>query len=43
MGTSRVLISPFTLSADTKKADLEKAMKGHVIAESQLVGLYKRK
>jgi len=32
-----------TLGANTKKADLEKAMKGYVIAESQLVGMYKRK
>jgi Raf kinase inhibitor-like YbhB/YbcL family protein len=37
------LDTSLTLSAAAKKVDLEKAMKGHIIAESQLVGLYKRK
>jgi Raf kinase inhibitor-like YbhB/YbcL family protein len=30
------------LSPDSKKADLEKAMKGHVIARSQCLGKFKR-
>ena len=36
------LDTSLTLGANAKKADLQKAMKGHVTAESQLVGLYKR-
>lgn len=32
-----------TLHHNSKKADLEKAMKGHVIARAQMMGLYKRK
>ena len=32
-----------TLSPNTGKASLEKAMKGHIVAQSELVGLYKRK
>jgi Raf kinase inhibitor-like YbhB/YbcL family protein len=31
------------LSANAKKTDLEKAMKGHVISQAQIIGLYKRK
>ncbi|MEW5745200.1 MAG: YbhB/YbcL family Raf kinase inhibitor-like protein [Nitrospirota bacterium] len=31
------------LDKKAKKADLEKAMQGHVIAQGQIVGLYKRK
>ncbi len=31
------------ISTDSKKADLEKAMKGHIVAQAELVGLYKRK
>ena len=30
------------ISPDSQKADLEKAMKGHILAQGQLVGLYKR-
>jgi Raf kinase inhibitor-like YbhB/YbcL family protein len=32
-----------TLSPNTGKASLEKAMKGHIVAQSELIGLYKRK
>jgi Raf kinase inhibitor-like YbhB/YbcL family protein len=31
-----------TIGPNSTKADLEKAMKGHILAQSQLVGLYKR-
>ena len=31
------------LSAKAKKADLEKAMKGHILAETQIIGVYQRK
>jgi len=31
-----------TLDSHSKKADLEKAMKGHVIAHAQMMGMYKR-
>ncbi len=31
-----------TISPNASKADLEKAMKGHILGEGQLVGLYKR-
>ena len=31
------------LGANAKKADLEKAMKGHLIVQAQIIGLYKRK
>jgi hypothetical protein len=37
------LDAPLTLSPGAKKADLEKAMKGHIIAQAQVVGLYSRK
>ena len=32
-----------TLGQNTAKAALERAMKGHVVVQSQLIGLYKRK
>jgi Raf kinase inhibitor-like YbhB/YbcL family protein len=32
-----------SLGPKTKKADLERAMNGHIIAHSELIGLYKRK
>jgi Raf kinase inhibitor-like YbhB/YbcL family protein len=32
----------FAISPNSTKADLEKAMKGHILAEGRLVGLYKR-
>jgi Raf kinase inhibitor-like YbhB/YbcL family protein len=32
-----------TISPNSTKADLEKAMKGHILTQGQLVGLYKRK
>ncbi len=31
------------LGANSKKSDVEKAMKGHVLAEAQLMGVYDRK
>jgi Raf kinase inhibitor-like YbhB/YbcL family protein len=31
------------LAPNTTKADLERAMKGHILAQSELVGLYRRK
>lgn len=31
-----------SISPNSTKADLEKAMKGHILAEGQLIGLYKR-
>jgi len=37
------LDSTLTLGPNTNKASLEKAMKGHVLAQSELIGLYKRK
>jgi hypothetical protein len=37
------LDSSLRLDPKSKKTDLEKAMKGHVIDESQIIGLYKRK
>jgi len=30
------------ISPDSQKTDLEKAMKGHILAEGQIIGLYKR-
>ena len=32
-----------TISPNSNKADLEKAMKGHILAQGQLIGLYKRR
>jgi Raf kinase inhibitor-like YbhB/YbcL family protein len=32
-----------TIGQGSTKADLEKAMKGHILAEGQIIGLYKRK
>jgi hypothetical protein len=32
-----------TISQGSAKGDLEKAMKGHILAEGQIIGLYKRK
>src|SRR5271169_5131444 len=32
-----------TLNKNTTKADLERAMKGHIIAQSEVIGLYARK
>jgi Raf kinase inhibitor-like YbhB/YbcL family protein len=37
------LDAPVSLNAGAKKTDLEKAMKGHIIAQAQVVGLYGRK
>lgn len=37
------LDSKLDLQAAAKKTDVEKAMKGHVLAEAQLVGVYDRK
>ncbi len=37
------LDTALTLGADTTKAALEVAMKGHILAEAELIGLYKRK
>jgi Raf kinase inhibitor-like YbhB/YbcL family protein len=37
------LDTALTLGPDTTKAALEVAMKGHILAESELIGLYKRK
>jgi Raf kinase inhibitor-like YbhB/YbcL family protein len=34
---------PLDLNPDSSKKDVEKAMKGHVIAEAQMTGIYKRK
>jgi len=48
-GTHRYFFKLYTLdmmlSLDpkTKKADLERAMKGHILAQCELIGLYKRK
>jgi Raf kinase inhibitor-like YbhB/YbcL family protein len=36
------LDTTFGISPNSTKADLEKAMKGHILAEGQLIGLYKR-
>jgi Raf kinase inhibitor-like YbhB/YbcL family protein len=47
-GTHRYFFKVYALdtmlgiSPTSTKADLEKAMKGHILAEGQLVGLYKR-
>jgi len=37
------LDTTLNLPAGTKKPDIEKAMKGHVISQTQIIGLYKRK
>ncbi len=37
------LDSLLDLSSNAKKGDLEKAMKGHILAQTQLIGLYKRR
>jgi len=37
------LDTPLDLSTTARKADLEKAMKGHIVAQAQLVGFYKRR
>lgn len=37
------LDTTLNLPAGAKKPDLEKAMKGHVISQTQIIGLYKRK
>jgi Raf kinase inhibitor-like YbhB/YbcL family protein len=36
------LDSPLNLGTDSKKTDVEKAMKGHILAQSEIIGLYKR-
>ncbi len=36
------LDTTLSISPNSNKADLEKAMKGHILAEGQLIGLYKR-
>ena len=36
------LDTSLTLSANSSKSDLEKAMKGHIIEQAELIGLYKR-
>jgi hypothetical protein len=47
-GTHRYFFKVYALdtmlgiSPDSQKADLEKAMKGHILAQGQVVGLYKR-
>ncbi len=47
-GTHRYFFKVYALdtmldiSPNSTKADLEKAMKGHILAEGQLIGLYKR-
>lgn len=37
------LDTALSISGDSSKTDLEKAMKGHILAESEMIGLYKRK
>ncbi len=37
------LDATLTPGANTTKAALEKAMKGHIVAQNELIGLYKRK
>jgi len=47
-GTHRYFFKVYALdtmlgiSPNASKADLEKAMKGHILGQGQLVGLYKR-
>lgn len=38
-----VLDTTLNIGPDTTKAALERAMKGHIVAQTELVGLYKRK
>lgn len=48
-GTHRYFFKLYALDAmldlttNARKADLEKAMKGHILAQAQLIGLYKRR
>ena len=37
------LDSSLTLNTNTTKTDLERAMKGHILAQSEIIGLYTRK
>lgn len=37
------LDSTLNLDKNARKADVEKAMKGHILAQAQIVGLYRRK
>ena len=37
------LDSSLTLNTNTTKADLERAMKGHILAQAEIIGLYARK
>ena len=37
------LDTTLSLGPETTKASLEKAIKGHIVAQSELIGLYKRK
>lgn len=37
------LDAQLTLSANSEKTDLEKAMQGHIISQTQIMGTYKRK
>jgi Raf kinase inhibitor-like YbhB/YbcL family protein len=37
------LDTTLNIGPDTTKGALERAMKGHIIAQTELVGLYKRK
>jgi hypothetical protein len=37
------LDTPLVLGSNTTKAVLEKTMKGHVVAQGELIGLYKKK
>jgi phosphatidylethanolamine-binding protein (PEBP) family uncharacterized protein len=30
------------ISSNSKKSDLEKAMKGHILEKAEIIGLYKR-
>ena len=47
-GTHRYFFKVYALdtmldiSPNSQKSDLEKAMKGHILAEGQIIGLYKR-
>ncbi|MGD0282481.1 MAG: YbhB/YbcL family Raf kinase inhibitor-like protein [Dissulfurispiraceae bacterium] len=37
------LDTTLNLPSGSKKADIEKAMKGHILAQTEIIGLYKRK